>query len=404
MTPRDGSPSAPRHRLGRGLFVAHLLSLFSIAASNILLGLSVLAAPWTVPRPWRPSAAARRWLLFAGLYVLLLVAAVIFSYDPSTSADSLGDVFNLATPVLAIALLRRERDVRRIVLGLIALGALLALAGVVQYALGYDDLDRRIRGPLSHYMTFSGLLLVCDCLLLARLAFGRERRWWAWAALALINAALLMSYTRNAWVALAVVLTVLALLRAPRLLLAYAPVGLLIVLLAPVPMLHRAASIFDLSDPSNYDRLCMIYAGAHMVVDEPLFGLGPDMVPERYAIYRHPTAVRFWVPHLHNSFLNLAAERGLASLAVLLAMLGWSALYSLRRLRAEGGRASPRADLYYGVLLTLLAFSVAGLFEDNWADSEVQRLVLFVLVIPFCLPAAPREDTAPDAMIAPSAA
>lgn len=201
--------------------------------------------------------------------------------------------------------------------------------------------------------------------------------------------------------ALAVVLTALALLRAPKLLLAYLPIGLLVVLLAPVPILQRAASIFDLSDPSNYDRLCMIYSGAHMVADRPLFGIGPDMVPERYAIYRHPSATRFWVPHLHNSFLNIAAERGLASLAMLWAIFGWSAWTAIARLRSEGGRASPRADLYYGMLLTLLAFCVAGLFEDNWADTEVQRLFLFVLVVPFCLPVEPREDEAPDAMIGP---
>ena len=43
-------------------------------------------------------------------------------------------------------------------------------------------------------------------------------------------------------------------------------------------------------------------------------------------------------------------------------------------------------------MLALLAFNVAGLFENNWGDTEVQRPALFVLAIPFCLLAGERED------------
>ena len=37
--------------------------------------------------------------------------------------------------------------------------------------------------------------------------------------------------------------------------------------------------------------------------------------------------------------------------------------------------------------VALIAFSIAGLFENNWGDTEVQRLVLFLLAVPFCLEA-----------------
>jgi O-antigen ligase len=52
-----------------------------------------------------------------------------------------------------------------------------------------------------------------------------------------------------------------------------------------------------------------------MVAERPLFGIGPDLVEARYPIYRHPTAPRYTVPHLHNDLLQLAAERGLPALA-----------------------------------------------------------------------------------------
>jgi hypothetical protein len=49
------------------------------------------------------------------------------------------------------------------------------------------------------------------------------------------------------------------------------------------------------------------------------------------------------------------------------------------------------------VLLALLAFNVAGLFEANWRDTEVQRLLLFVLAMPFILERSrPSEDPVPE--------
>jgi O-antigen ligase len=277
--------------------------------------------------------------------------------------------------------------VRRLVDALLAVAALLACAGLAQYLFGYGGLDRRIRGPFSHYMTFSGFLLVADLLLIASmLCAGRWRSPWRWLALGVVNVALVGSLTRGAWVALGLTLTALVVVRAPRWLLAWAPAALLFTILAPVPILHRMLSIADLRDTSNYDRLCMLDAGLAMVAERPLFGLGPDLVKRRYPIYRAPTAPRYHVPHLHNSLLQLAAERGLPALGSYLALTGASFWIAWRRYRSEG-REGPRADLYLGVMLALLAFNLAGLFENNWGDTEVQRVLLFVLAIPFCLPA-----------------
>jgi len=72
---------------------------------------------------------------------------------------------------------------------------------------------------------------------------------------------------------------------------------------------------------------------------------------------------------------------------------------ALSRFRAEGGFNGPRADLLLGTFLALVAFNVAALFENNWGDSEVQRLVLFVLAVPFV--SVPGPST-PRAAILPS--
>ncbi len=374
--------------------MAHFAALFGIAISEILLGLTVLLLPWSRRRsvPWRDLAPM---LIPLGVYVLMLLGSVAASYDPVASLRYLSDLFALSTLFMAPLLVRRERQVRFLVGVLIVLAALLACEGVAQYLLGDDDITRRIRGPFSHYMTFSGFLLISDLLLLAAMTYARRwRSVWRWAALAAINAALLGTYTRNAWVALALSLTVLILIRAPRLLLAYLPAAALFVVLAPVPVLQRVASIADLRDASNFDRLCMLKAGLAMVRERPFFGLGPDLVRERYALYRPLAAPRFEVPHLHNSWLQIAAEQGLPSLAAYLALTVASATVAWRSFVREGGHRGPRADLYVGVLVALLAFNLAGLFENNWGDTEVQQPILFVLAIPFCLRLAEKSGAA----------
>lgn len=388
-----------RERIGFWLYAASVASIFSLAISNVILGLTLLALPWTHRRPVPWGRTPALWV-FLGLYVLLYGSAILASYELGVSARGATEVFTLSSLFMAPLLLRRERQVRFVVDALLLVAALLACQGLSQYLFGFGDIDRRIRGPFSTYMTFSGFLLICDLLLVASMVYARRwpglwRNFWRWGALVVINAALLGSYTRNAWVGLIVALMVLALIRAPRLLLAFAPAAVLFIILAPVPLVHRVTSIFNPRDISNYDRLCMLEAGLTMVRESPVFGIGPDVVRHRYALYRPPSAPRYNVPHLHNSLLQLAAERGLPALAAYLGLTLAAMGLAWRRFRQEGGTRGPRADLWIGALLAILAFNVAGLFENNWGDAEVQRTALFALAIPFCLEAAEPDEEPP---------
>jgi hypothetical protein len=432
-------------------YALHLFTVFALALSNILLGLTLALAPRALAGRRVRWAVLQPVLLPMGFYLVFLTASILLSYDVRTSLFSFGETFAMATLYLGPGLVRGERELRRLIDGMIAVAALLALRGLSQYLwLSFGELDQRIRGPFSHYMTFSGVLLICDVLLVTQMVCGRAaaRSAWRWVALALINAALVGTMTRGAWVALGGALLCLLAIAARRgrsaepgtagaagvvgaagaagaagavgaagAAAAAGAVGsqgraglpphrasrfaaicvlalLAVFLAAPASVLHRAGSIFDLRDPSNYDRLCMIDAGLHMIAERPFVGLGPDMVDHRYEIYRHPTAPRYWVPHLHNSFLEIAAERGLPSLAAYLWMMIAGIRLALRRYRAEGGPSGPRAELYLGSVLALLAFNLAGLFENNWGDAEVKRLALFALMIPFCLALADTEDAA----------
>ncbi len=390
--PDLADPRADRGPLLFWSYALHLWTIFGLAISNVLLGLALVVAPFAVR--WRevPWERYRSLLTPLALYVLFLATSIAASFDPRVSWVAAGEVFSLASLPLALVALRDQRRLRLAVDGLLVVSVVLAIWGLAQFLDGVGGLDWRIRGPFSHYMTFAGVLLMADLVLVAQLASRRYGKWgWRWAALVLINAALVGSLTRSAWVALLLALVALFLLRAPRFLLVLGPAALAILLLSPVAVRQRAVSIFSLENITNYDRLCMLEAGLHMTAQRPLFGHGPGMVQARYPIYRHPTAPRHDVVHLHNSYVQLAAERGLLSLAAYLWLIGGTLVVGYRGFRRELRSPTGRTDLWLGAFAALVAFSLAGLFEDNWRDTEVQRVALFVIALPYCLRAAEAE-------------
>ncbi len=375
--------------LGAFFYAGHLLTIWGIALSNLGLALAVL---WSFRHrgrlSWRPAAAV---FLPLQLYVAFLLAAILTSTMPSVSVRELSELFTLCALPLGWTLVRGEKGVRLLYGLLIVMTVLLGLYGIGQYLFtDYGSLDKRIVGPFSHYQTYSGILLIGTLLLLARMAGGGGwRRPLDWLALVVLSLAILLTLTRGTWVAVLFGLTLVLLMRTRRLFVAYLAAllvgGVLFATQAPASWTERARSIVDLRDESNYDRLCMAWAGFHMISERPLFGIGPRMVDERYPIYRHPTAPRPQVAHLHNTFLNLAAEVGLLALAAYL----WMMWVVLRFAWRGYQRRASTSDLYLGVILVVAGFNVAGIFEANWRDTEVQRLVLFLMAVPWCLDKEP---------------
>ena len=386
-----------RQRAGAVAFWTFALQLWTVGAlavSNAFMGISALAALWE-----RTAAAAstparrlmpRRLALPLGAFVLVFFASTAFSYEPHTSARRLGEMLSLLPLLLTLAVVRTEQRARVVVRGLMVMGALIAAFGLLQIVAGFAgvELGRRMPGPFSHYQTFAGVTLLCGALALARLVCGG--RSWTAAAIAgtaLPALALSLNLTRGSWVALAGTVVFVLAMRRPRHLLWLAPAAVVLVLVLPPAVRQRAVSIFDLRDESNYDRLCMLDAGLRMVAERPLLGLGPGVVETRYPLYRHPTAPRDHRPHLHDSYLQLAAEYGVLALGAFAAILIASFGQTLRNYRRDGGASGPRADLHLGVAAALVAYTLAAFFEDNWADTEVQKIALFVIALPFCLDA-----------------
>jgi O-antigen ligase len=247
--------------------------------------------------------------------------------------------------------------------------------GLLEFAfLDRRDLEHRISGPSSHVMTYSGILLPLSLMMLV--LWLRQRKWWQLVACSLSTLTLLLTFTRSVWLGWAVAVGVLIVASRARLAFYALPVAILFVTFLPLPLFSRLISTFDLQQVSNFDRLRMLEAGAEMIRDSPLLGVGPANVKEVYALYRKPDAPRARPPHLHNNAVQLWAERGILGLAAYLLLLG---LFLRECIRAWNGPQRVWGEVGIAVAVSL---TVAGLFEFNFGDTEVfyMMLNLFALV------------------------
>jgi O-antigen ligase len=237
-------------------------------------------------------------------------------------------------------------------------------------------------------MTFAGLESVSGCLLLGIALEERGRRRWLGALAAVPLAAVLLTYTRGAYVGIVAALLLYVAVRRPKGLLLLAPAVIAVFLAAPPEIRQRIRSIADLTDTTNRDRIAMARAGVRIVRDRPVFGLGPDMVQPFYPLYRDADAPRWTVPHLHDNVIQLAAAHGVFAAAAYLAIVAAFFARTVRKLREE--TTPGRAAVWAGALLAGAALTVFGLFEYNFGDTEVEIATLLVLALPFSAAARAR--------------
>ncbi len=128
--------------------------------------------------------------------------------------------------------------------------------------------------------------------------------------------AMALTFTRGAWVALAISFLALLVLRAkgaPKALLI--PLGLLPIGLSFIPsaFINRILSIANLSDSSIASRLSIWRSSLTMLRDNLLFGIGigSESFEEEFVKYAEDAVT---APHSHNLFLEIGIEAGATSL------------------------------------------------------------------------------------------
>jgi O-antigen ligase len=372
--------SALRRTVPVLIAAALLFSFISISCAQVFWGLAFLA--WLaglIRKEWRWRVPGFFWPL--PVYAALSLVAAALSVNPELSFLNCKNILLfLVIPLIATGLTSVE-DV-----GLAARAVLASAVVGSVYSLGYAVFkaapEQRISGFAGHYMTQGGLLFLFGGLALSLIFFGKGRERILWAgAFALSTGALVLTYTRCAWVGLGAALIFLLALWKPKALIALPVLVILAFVASPSSIRHRALSIFNPAAFSNHLRIEYLRAGVKIIRDYPLHGTGPDTVDLVFqdAKYGLSEAAKKNV-HLHNNLAQIAAERGLPTLVVWLAFMVWMFVACLRLLK---DKASPLYVYAAAAAALIPAFFLAGLFEYNFGDSEVLTLFLALAALPF---------------------
>ena len=378
------------------IVLAALLSFISISATQGFLALALIfLIVLLIQKRRRLAFPAFFWplLVFAGLSLV----SSFLSVNPGMSLmDSKDLLLFLIVPLVYTTIVQKEE--LRLVVNAVLVSS---LASSLYSLYGYFFLaypGERVKGFMGHYMTQAGLLLLFGSLALGTIFFGRGKMRLVWGAgLGLAAAALVMTLTRSGWIGLAAGLCLIVLLWRPKALILVPLLAGLVFIVSPQTVKKRALSIFSLRGASNRERVQYFNAGMKIIRDFPLFGTGPDTVD---MVFQNPkyglgdSAKRN--VHLHNNFLQIAAERGIVALAAWAAFIVWAFSQLGRIVKNRTNKKSRPDPLAAGALAALAAFVVAGFFEYNFGDSEVVTLLLLIVTLPFVPRARSRNSLGPS--------
>ena len=353
------------------------------------------------------SGLPLRWPRIAaplGLFLIWTLIALAFSPDPGYGMAQVRKMFVFLVLLVLYSTVRNLAEAKWLALAWMLVGTATAGRGVVQFArdvagaqAAHKDfylfyIADRIRGFMSHWMTFSGQEMYVLLLLMAFLLFAPDvkKRLWLWLPCAsVVGLALILSETRSIWGASLVAGFYLLWYWKKWAALAMPVVLALGLLVAPAAIKERARSIFHPQGQtdSNQHRLICRRTGYQMIKAHPLVGVGPDEIQKPAVFFAYlPKDIQKPLPdgyygHLHNIYIQYAAERGIPA-AVFITCALLMALVDFRRALGTlpPGRSDARFFLH-AAIACIMGTMVSGWWEYNLNDTEVLTMFLAVMCV-----------------------
>jgi len=384
------------------------------------------------------AAASLLWVLWAlrtppgrigainlALLAVLAIAVLATGFSPVPTAAAKG-LFKLCSYLGVYALMRQllaasPRWWDRLVAALLAGELLTSVIGIRQLYADSGELARwsdansisegtvRIYSSLDNPNLLGGYLL--PILPLAVVAVLRwpelPRRLFALASLLLGIVALVLTYSRGAWMGMVASLGLLALLLAlratrhwppfwrrtlPLLLLLASAVALVVLVTQVEPLRVRVMSLVaGREDSSNNFRINVWTAALAMIQDRPWLGIGPGNTAFNliYPLYQQP---KFNALSAYSIPLELLVEAGVPGLLAGLTLLLTAVRTGLRLGRGHSSLALP----CLAAVAVFVGLGVQGLTDTIFFRPEVQLIALLSLATLAAAAAGPAIEASAD--------
>jgi len=250
----------------------------------------------------------------------------------------------------------------------------------------------KAQGTLGHYVDFAEMLMQIGCvawaLLLAAGPQNRRRRALLVIACAALAAALLMTETRATLAGLALGGFISILMLASRRSRIWASAALVVLVIASLLWIHhtRGPHWLGTHDPGTQFRLMMWQDGLRLVTQHPLFGVGMETIRTHWMQW-HIRAFSYFhdESHFHNDLVQIAVERGLATLAAWLWFAVAYVVLLLRVIRKARKRSRFAAGVATGALAGFAAFQFTALVHYNLGIESVSMVLYFYVGLAIAL-------------------
>ncbi|MBR4057714.1 MAG: O-antigen ligase family protein [Oscillospiraceae bacterium] len=330
--------------------------------------------------------------------LLLLVVTLSWFWSESRTLGTryLAFAFTCALLVLLVVSTADTEKKLRTILRLGAVGmAVCSICAVCQRLIGVapnaaltdlalnPDMPGRVYSFFENPNSFANLLVFFAPLMLCLAIFSKKtlERLAFLAVFLLCALALVMTYSRGGWLALAFSVFVLMLFLCPR----WVPfVALLCVAalpLLPANILNRLLSIFNFSDSSTYTRGYIYSAMGNLILRHPIFGVGIGADTLRQSVQQSGVYVaKSPFVHGHNLYLQLWAESGIFALVAFFGSLFVTMRKGRRALKTQS--ASPfLRGVVVGCISGLSGALLFGITDYAWSYPRIMVLFWFLFAL-----------------------
>jgi O-antigen ligase len=322
----------------------------AIVPASLFMASAVLAAVFSVMR----AESVKTLPLYAAYFMIFYSASVLF---------------------------RGKKTVKLVLCFLIISTFMLSMLGIYQYFFAkiptaeawvdveqFPELATRVYATLENPNVLGEYLGLTIPLVLGLFwASGKYRQKSLLAVvLGVLTLCLVLTFSRGAWVGLAVSVFAFALFKEPRLLVLIVILGVLAPMFLPSVVTNRISSIGSLEDSSNAYRVTIWIAALRMIKDYWLNGVGLGLVVFS-RVYRDYMIAGASAIHAHNLYLEIGLEMGIIGLLALL----WMALRGFSEALTCVESNHRMSFISTGIVAALVGHLFHGIFDYVWYSPRI---------------------------------